>query len=595
MSSRTSRWHDESGAAAIIVAVSMVLMFTVAATVIDLGLARADVRQNQSISDFAALAATDALDVGYVAACQSALNYVYANADELAAPPPSDVLAECSSAFSGLDSSGCSAGTDRIDLEITAGPYVITVSSPVPDDAPEMTDEQSVDASLDGVPCERIAIQVDRDRDYVFATVAGFTSGTATADAVARQTIEGYDDEYSSLVILDRSGCSALYASGQGSVWVRDLAGSPPTQGTITLDTLGTGCGSPKYALRVSKSSTDSFVRAEGAIRSYGLQQGTPVEKIYDEDLLADGTAADGGAKISLKPIAGRLITRSPVDHLFNCLSSYGTPGELWQPSNAIEACPEAASRPAYVKEMVAALQSSGTPAGYRVFPDDVPGASCTEAAPRTVDGDAYGDFWRIACPSTGQAFNPGDLTFKNVRVVVSDNRVNLNSTNALTITGRSGKGAIFYVRNGGIAKGAQGTLALANTFVYVHNGAVDVGAGPQTTTWRGPLDSGGKATCVSEYGGTGLPPAACFSPLALWSNSAATHTLGGQGQLQIAGTFFTPNAAPFVLGGQGGQLLDEAQFFSHSLHVSGQGTLTLVPNPNTNVPTPVYGTGLIR
>lgn len=571
----------------------MVLIFTVAATVIDLGLARADVRHNQSISDFAALAATDALDVGYVAACQSALNYVYANVDELAAPPPAAALAECTTAFASMDATGCTAGTSRVDLEVGAGPYVISISSPVPDDAPEMTDEQTVDVTLDGRPCDRVAVRASRDRNYVFATVAGFTSGNATADAVARQTIEGYDEEYSSLIVLDRTGCSVLATSGQGSVWVKNRPGPPVSQGTITLDTLGTSCSNPNRALQVSTNS-HSFVRAEGAIRSFGLQQGTPQDNIYNAALLTQA-ASDGDPKLSPEPIPGRLITRAPVDHLFNCLAAYGGTGAAWEPVDPIVACPEAGSRTPYIKKLVEALQSSGAPpAGFKTFPNDLPGSTCTSPSIPIIDGMVLGDRWYIDCPATGQVFNPSNLTFNNVKIILSENTIALGTHNVLTINGGSGEGTILYVRNGPITKGSQATLTLRNTFTYVHDGAVDVGAGDKTATWRGPLDAGGDAACEA-YGGSGAPPAACFSPLALWTNSSALHSLGGQGILDVAGTFFTPNATPFDLGGQGNQTLDEAQFFSHRLNISGQGTLTLVPNPNTNVPTPVYGTGLIR
>jgi hypothetical protein len=600
------RRKNEEGAVAVIVSVSLILLFMLVALTVDLGFARADVRQNQSIADFSSLAGAASLETSYQAACQVAVGYVYANADELAAPPPAGVLALCAP-FGTLDTTGCMATTTPVEVTVPAGPYTITLTSPVDDTDPAMTLEgQAVDPAVDGDRCERIKVGVTRDRDYLFAPVSGVFAGSPFADAVSRLVEGVVNENYASLVLLDRTRCQVLTVSGGASVTVNNYTGPSPEDptvvltypGQIAIDTRanhtqgGLGGGSctqdNAYAISISgsQSTNPNFVRAQGDIKSYGIHQGS--SKIYDPALLT-ATASDGGPKLAPQPIgAARQLTRSPVDHLFNCLAQYRLTSNSWEPAQPIEGCPDAGSRPAYIKELASALQTT-TPATYGV----ITGADCTGT--RVINGAVDGRYWRIQCADSGpEVFNPTAMVFNDVEVVVSDNRIALGSFNSLVINGRVGHGAILYVRNGDITKGAQSSITISNTFTYLHNGTINIGAGAPVVTWRAPLGPGVVANC-DGYLGTGLPPVGCFSPLAMWTNSSAEHFLGGQPPLNIAGTFFTPNAQPFNLSGQASQILNEAQFFTSRLELSGQGAITLVPNPSTNVPTPDYGTGLIR
>lgn len=609
------RRHDDEGAVAIIASVSVVLLFLIVGLTIDLGFARADVRTNQTISDFAAIAASQEIGNGYAAACRRALEYIHANSPELASPPAAAVLAQCDVfGTMGTPDDPCTESTDSMAATITVDPYTIRVTGPVDDDDPAMTTGgQAVAPELDGDRCQRIKVEVVRDRNYIFGVVGGIMGGTPGADAVARRTEIGGGDEYSSLIVLDREACRVLWVSGQGSVTVDNYEGPDPDSpletiilpGQVTLDTLANlpgnsvgnnQCGASNARAIDISNNTSAFLRAEGDIKSFGLREGRPVDKIYDAALLST-LASDGEPKLRPQPIPGRMQTRSPVDHIFNCRSTYRETSELWQPADDIAACPDAGDIPPYVELLVDALQGPGVPAGYSVFPDDVLGASCTTATPFLIDGSLplINNRWLIDCPNTGQAFNPANVSFLNMEVVISNNRISLGSSNQLTVRGDNDTAAILYVRNGGIEKGAQASLTIRNTFTYLHDGVVDAGAGDPVLTIRGALSFSDPSPCDSYTSLDGMPPPSCFSPLALWSNSSDEHRIGGQAPMNIAGTFFTPNARPFNLAGQAGQVLTEAQFFSRRIQVSGQGAITLVPNPNTNVPTPEFGTGLIR
>src|SRR5206468_4284531 len=104
---------------------------------------------------------------------------------------------------------------------------------------------------------------------------------------------------------------------------------------------------------------------------------------------------------------------------------------------------------------------------------------------------------------------------------VVFQSSVSVGSFGSLTINQSNSSDSTVYVRNGGsLTKGGQGSLSLRRTFVYLANGVIDIGAGTGAVTWSAP--TGGN-----------------FSGLALWSESAGAHQLGGQASMSCVGVFF--------------------------------------------------------
>jgi hypothetical protein len=68
-----------------------------------------------------------------------------------------------------------------------------------------------------------------------------------------------------------------------------------------------------------------------------------------------------------------------------------------------------------------------------------------------------------------------------------------------------------------------------------------------------------------------------------------------GQGNLDVEGTFFAPNAAPFNFSGQGNQSQARAQFITWRLLFSGQAGLRMQPDPERSTKIPIQGVTLIR
>jgi hypothetical protein len=613
------RLRGEDGAVAVTVGLLLTVLVLMSAYVLDLASLRMDRRTSQTMSDLAATAGALELQPGAydaVAACEAAWAYFLENVGDAtgAVPPP------CSD-FATVCQNGVTTDTPRT-RQGTLGPYTVRITIPVADADGTGTDsdvlmEGRIEPEFDGWPCERVGISISRDRTFSLAQVAGFNGSSTTAKAVARRHASGDDDSYSSLILLDRHHCHALYVSGQGGVEVRNATKDGKVfPGQITLDTMADEpgnsiaqgqCGNG-HAINVNQSNAGAYIYAEGAIYSYGLFEGRPPAQIYD--------FTDIPGRLDPVPQRGGIITRARVDSLFNCRANYASlvasaanpqyPSAL-QPMTSDDNCYD--PTPPYIDELRAALQNTAlmNTAGWSVFPDHVPGASCkawtgvlspatpvdlTPADPTDPLTPAGNDRWFINCDATGNdIFSPQDVTITDTTYVVSANQIDITNSQRLEIDGDTTQGTVLYVRNNGIGKSGQASMSLTETFVYLEDGEIDL-TGDGLLEWWTPLD---QANSCDGYSGGGLPPGGCFVPLVLWSNSSGLHDLGGQSSLDIRGTVFTPNADPFRLSGQSPQTLDKAQFFSRKIEVSGQGVITMFPDPDYNIPDPRIGGGLIR
>ncbi|MGH9275879.1 MAG: hypothetical protein ACRDZU_14635, partial [Acidimicrobiales bacterium] len=81
------------------------------------------------------------------------------------------------------------------------------------------------------------------------------------------------------------------------------------------------------------------------------------------------------------------------------------------------------------------------------------------------------------------------------------------------------------------------------------------------------------------------------FEDLALWAETSATNVaMKGQAGATSQGVFFLPNALG-TFTGQGSQPIElNAQFIIRKINFSGQGLMSLRPNPADSVVTPIPG-----
>jgi len=602
--------RDESGAVAIVVALLLTSFVLIAAIVVDLGLLRSDRVQMNSVSDMATAAAVSIYEPGDQggpqAACLAALRYADANISGADFLDAAEVVASCADAFPStascrdLDPGGQTAS-------YRDGDYELSITIPVPNGSNLL---QPFDhEGYDGVPCQRVGVSLSRTSTPVFAGFVGNDPRTISAATVGRGGAVPDDEDFASLIILRPTGCGTIATDGNPTlIEVEGVNfGGTYFPGTIVVDT-STACPSPASG-RVFEPSNGSRpgIRASDGIFSNALRLSRP-RVLHSNAALTIDAGTTGSV------VAGRPITRLNVDDRYNCIDPYPA-GPNWSPASwtqlveadggpgATPRCDtdeDFASELPYVQLLHAAYQdltaATARSQGWSIFPDDLADedAACRASGGNRTDftlgpddetGDGDGSRWFIDCPGTNpnNTLQPDGLEFLGVDVVVS--RAQIEVTDSIVVTG-SDQGAVLYLQTGNFERSSNtSTVELRDTFVYVDSGAVQFGSSSATPLiWEAPIDN---EPCESYTDSpTGAPPAACFAPLALWSNGSGLHNMSGGVQLNIAGSFFTPNAR-FRLGGGNDQTLDKAQFFTGSLTAAGNSVVTMKPNPETNIPTP--------
>lgn len=606
------RLSRDNGAALLFIAMTMLLILGIAALVIDLGALRFDLRADRLASDLAATAGASALDPfdtasGPKEACETAKAYALLNLGEAGwtnEPDCSPIPAVCDATT--LPPNPAVSGD--------VGPYRVEIVYPVLDDDPLMA-ERPVDATVDGAPCQRIGVSITRDRQSTFAKVLGINSQSTEVRSVAKYGAGPGLGELVPLVLLEPHDCEALYTSGQGKVTVKYFKDTP---GLIVVDSDASNCSASSPYSIDSQGVQKGWIRAlpvpgsatvpeiPSAILSYALFQppDSPAHSYDPSDLTDPVNPADlsdptepAKTQFRLYPqptgIASR-VTRAPIDYRYNCKDTYPDYFDI-----AIPECPDADGTNDYIDRLVAAYEGtvlSPTPTGFtNVWTAYTGDASYPTGLPCDLQGSdpaiSVSGNWYVDCPGTsgGQGFtirnsvtfSGGDVVFEGQVRTVSGGDLRVNDGGTST-----GENHVVYVRHGDLIKDAQSSISLEYTMVYLADGTIDFNGGSGGLVWTAPdLPPDTPPITFQDH----------FEDLALWSESILPHHIGGQAGNQLQGTFFTPYADPFELGGQGSQFQTQAQFVTRKLEISGQAEVRMEPNPDRFTPIPLREIRLIR
>lgn len=560
----------EDGAVLLTVALTLTALLAIAGLVLDLGAVRANRAASRVAADAAATAgALDIPDGGGRAACETALSYL-----ELNLPG----VATLSGASCHSFPLTCDDSTAPLTATGSSGQWTATVTYPVPDDSPMIEPSaigavpQAVDAD-DGSQCDRIAVSVTSTHDHIFAGVIGADPLATEVSAVAVADEAAGGEFALNLLVLERYDCNAISASGGGggdSGILVDSVYNPNTgeldPGFIAVDSDGSsGCSGGVLDVDGSNAS----IRADGPAGCAG-EVGTHIgpggltvgEGCGEISLLAPGTpgcnhpACTSSGLVAPDPSAlDERITRAPVDHLFNCKSSYPFPSG-WE----IEPCPDPAAP--HLDNLTSRYGGTGTPAGFNTWTGA--GYSCTvSGGPGTVIIVPAGN-WRVDCSkltvNAPVIFQGGDVIFDGDIDLAADGvlAVNTNNSGSFPYSAAS-TAAVAYMRDGELKKAGGASLLLHNTLAYLS---------PTSNT--------------SMQGGTGTvvwtaPTSGSFEDLAMWSDGSTVHGFAGQAALDLEGVFFAPWAR-ISYTGNGAQSQVKAQFIARALSTSGQGTLIVRP-----------------
>ena len=583
---------EDRGASLILVAFAMVLLLGAAALAIDLAALRIDIRADRLASDAAAVAGADAIEPfsgsNAVEACELAWDYLLANIEDEGTPNPPN----CSTF-----ATACNPLAERI-APASAPPYTFEIVHPVPNNF-EMMGDQDLNLEVDGVPCQRLGVRVQRDRDFTFGATIGFDTGRTDVHSVGRVRVNVGEGDVVPLVVLEPYDCGALLADGQGKITVAHFEDSP---GVIVTDSAGIGncSASMPYIMEVQANGNKRWIRAlpvpgadgaKSAILAYALsgRPGTDPSRAYNPDDLTtplDLATVDPDdppeSYFQLYPepsFRSIRVTRSPIDHRYNCKGIY--PPYLGVP---IAPCTDAEA--SYIDDHQTAYggPSGVQPSGFTQH--WVPDIDTDCAVGSGESYDVSGDIW-VNCPDTLE-INGGSVRILEGNAVF-DGGLELKSNGSFEMNLSTNDDYWAFFRGevgppedlGNITKVAQASIAFNRTFVYLEHGFIDLVGGDGGLVWTAPAD-----TLDLDYR---------FEDLALWSEYDGEFELGGQSGNVLTGTFFTPFADPFVLKGQSGQLQTDAQFFTRKLTVDGFTEVFMKPDPTTSTLVPIRGVALIR
>jgi hypothetical protein len=587
--------RSERGAIAVFTALLLTMTLGFAALLVDLGQLRATARNEQLYVDFAALAAGKQLASGNaIGACRDAIIYLNQN-------DPRITTAINPTTFCSAISNSCNNATAQAAPSTTVGDVWVSVHFPVP--ASEITDSRwgGAGKSDGATQCQRMRVIVKTNDKGMFGKIFGVNNMWTQRSATMRPS-EGTGSP-PALWVLDPTGCVPLKVDGGSQVAV----GSSTVQGVITVDSDGTTCSTGSSQTTVSATGSGTVLKA------IGPPSGGTTGKINLAAMLGGQTSCSvpacdpadvSGGRIVPQPGHGDPASRSYIDWIYNCKTSYPTFHGI-----AINDCPytaaNAGTRYPYIDNLKTAVGSSNVP-GTGTWTTIGPGNSaCSPTSSVTYPVGNY--YVKCTKGNNGFVVNSGvTITFSGGNVVFEDNvtvsnggTINFNTANTSSalsssctppavqtpcIGSSSSNAAIVYIRGDTatqFATSGTGTVNANHVFMYGGTGSIAFTGNPPT--WTAPTEGP-------------------FAGLAYWTDMPASasnaerssFTITGGSGANLTGVFFTPEASPFKLAGGGNWGQQHAQFISYQLTVTGGGVLTLAPD-DLSVKPPLMNGYLIR
>lgn len=398
--------RGERGAFLVIFALCLLAVLTFVAFAVDLGNVRFQRRNNQQLTDLAAIAAGQFM-AGYggasggVAAspfdaCVAALGAVQGNANDfLPELTVAQMEAACDVFYDPEDGSGALCDSDDPNppvLEsdpITRGPYTVVIRHPVTDELIDDDRFQGGSGTNDGLDaCARLQVLVGRTDETAFASVIGHDRLNSRANTVVKGTVDEGSKVIPAFLILERYKCGALGNSvgGDSLGIVVEAVGSQP--GRIHVDSSATG------AVPADCSNTTT---SAGGVTTWATPLPSGDNSLIVEpagaapgvlSIVATGARASGGGGINVTPTPGEPVSRAPIDEAFR---------DPADPTQAAVAAMHSAARPEVASS---ANLATGTNGWLEV--------NCTLNPSAGDLADISATNWYVNCPGS---FSPASPT----------------------------------------------------------------------------------------------------------------------------------------------------------------------------------------
>lgn len=624
-----SQRRDDRGIYSVLYALLVVVLVGMAALVVDLSVLREERRMSRLAADAAVTAAGVYLNElsGFrpKTACEEAWAFAATNVGLTTVPP-----SPCDPGVFVEPFSMCPSTANEVSNSM--GEYTVRITWPVPDAHPLMTNPtvqgnvtQAInpDPLVDGdtaaepnTPCTRIGVTIERQHPNMFGAILMVDPQRVISSSVARGLPKlSNPPSIAALNVLEEHECDVVETSGQGFIEIHAVPtplGPVPGQINVESDGRPSGSGStcansepfvinptdnPNSYIRANGLMSDGITQdpGKGRIRAFArnIAEGGNDAQSYDRTL---GAGVLTPAPTILPGTSGAVPvterygdTATAATPIYNLGSSFGGSG-----APSVYGGAQAPYNDPLAQPFVTLPNAS--------YPD----FKCTMGSPAQVVIPVGN--WYVNCPPSGPN-NIGlevsnTLIFQGGNIVVEGGVqtksfgcfvVNVTTTTCPTTTNPTPTDppptgdSILYLRKGKFLKGAQSKMFLPQTFTFIKDGNIEMGAGDGILSWTRP-----KALDCA----TALDPTACkykrFGGLVLWSESASEHALGGQAGLNLVGVLFTPNTR-FLYTGQPTQNQTQAQFWTNEIEVKGQSGLIMAPDPEDAIPSKTGGVALIR
>jgi hypothetical protein len=631
------RTSDERGAVLVLGSFTMVTLMMVAGLVVDIALVRTDRQQNKSVADMAVTAGLRNLELGgypapFRGVCE-ALKFLQANSTEMAGltgsigwasgtPVTGDPCSPTSAYWQHLCAPNDqttwaayhgTAESGRITVDIKSG-YLVSDGG-FNDEPPSGVD--SGDSVLGG--CDNLAVIIAEQETPSFARAAFDGQMTSRIRTVGRVTQTFDIRAVVALLLLERRDCDALTFNGTNAAI--QVLGYETHPGIIHSDSIGNGANCNHQILNGAAVTTGGSPSYSGpGILAESAQTGTPPEP----------------GRISVSALYG-LVGAVPARASTPCPST--AKGTSLDPAIPYT-CAIGSSRKGRInvdvlyRSRIKALQAdaaqktalTSAPVGYTSY------NSCNAVPAVVTDPKVW-----INCNQfnnavvfnasvkevifTGSVSGSADMTFVEPDFIYVGNgltrsggtlKVNIGSSaNCNARAADRFKTTKLVVANADFKTSGGANLHLCSTTVLMGD---DTGANPAqpaipATDGVEPYDNNFDGVIALAGGGTldwtapnassvamewnqaaSQPYLDDFEDLAFWTEASDSSSLSGGGTNNMVGVFFLPNANPFNMSGNGGQIIESnAQFIVRKLAMAGNGVLKLRPNPNDAVSVPYF------
>lgn len=627
--------RDERGAVAILVALTITSLLVVVGLVLDFGLVRLDKQSIKSVTDSAATAGIVAGDKGtgqintFDAVC-GALSYLKATNRLASLPDPSICSSANLASNTAVVCDPASAATHATyDQTITSAgatyrvviksPYVLTSDGWSEESVTNLANDQS---TVGG--CDQVGVQVFEARTPGLGSLAGVGDLRFGVRSVARAFLPSDDSLSPALLLLERTGCSAITvgSAGGGAGSYIAVKGVDATPGSIHVDSdaTGPGCGPGSGQQIMQGKQSDGIVAygsmnpsgVAGVITSYATYLGVPPGTVSDSLSNVNATTAASSPGTVKLPILGReRVTRSVVDLRYRkpVRTAIAAASTVWDNSTgwAVAGCnPTPAQLAVTTKLWIDCTGNAGITLNNTTI----------QASEVYFNGFIKGG--ALAMPNaqrvyvsntsaSGAPINSSAVSLGNGDGFCIRGATTCSATPTCSLSVTSGIPARLFIRQGSL-DATGGTLRMCNTTSFLLGrdtvtGCVPAsdGVAPTATPCGVPSLNSGNSLITVAGGSTILdwtaPNAIAttasaaywnqFEDLAVWSESAGSYKFAGGGGLSTVGVFMVPNAFPVQVGGGSSQTLVNAQFIARTFAVSGGGTLSLTTDPKNAVTIP--------